>query len=455
MKSAITIAFLAISITINAQAPGYTWSKTAVCDKTEEGESCVADAGGNVYVVGTYWGPTVTFGAFTLKNTDKYYADVFILKYDSNGNVLWAKTAGGKGIDQGYGIAIDGSGNVYVTGEYGESISFGSIKLSNKGESDLFVAKYDTNGKVLWAKGAGGTRGDEGHGIATDATGNVYVTGYISEGATFGSLNVTSGGSWDVFTAKYNANGDVLWVQTAGGYEADKGINITTDRSGNVYVTGSYDSYSFTFGTIELKHYDGDDVFIVKYDTNGKVLWAKGSGGDINDEGRCIATDAKGNVYISGYFRSSAITFGTFTLKNKGGEDIFTVKYDSNGNVLWAKSVGGNSDDHACSIAVDGSGNVIVAGIYKSSMIEYGESQRSNKTGGASNLFILKYDTNGNEGWIKSASGTSINWGSGCTVDGTGNIYVTGGFMDSAITFGSATLEDSGGSNFFLLKMGE
>ncbi|HTF04735.1 MAG TPA: SBBP repeat-containing protein [Bacteroidia bacterium] len=454
MKSAITIALLAISITINAQSPSYTWSKTAIGAKSEEGESCVADASGNVYVIGTYWSPTVTFGAFTLKNSDQYMSDIFILKYDSNGNVLWAKSAGGKSIDQGHCIAIDGSGNVYVTGAYNASISFGSIKLTNKGEADLFVAKYDTNGKVLWAKGAGGTRGDEGQGIAADANGNVYVTGYFSETAAFGTVKLTGAGSWDVFTAKYNTNGDVLWVQSAGGSAGDTGKNITTDRSGNVYVTGSYDSYSFAFGTIELKHFGGDDIFTVKYDSNGIVLWAKGSGGDINDEGGCIATDVNGNVYVSGYFRSSEITFGSFILKKNGGGDVFTVKYDSNGNVLWAKSMGGDSDDNAHGMAVDASGNVIVTGSYKSSTIEFGESSRSNKTG-ASNIFIMKYDSNGNEAWIKSASGTSVNYASGCGLDGKGNIYVTGTFLNSTVTFGSTTLEDSGGSNFFVLKMGE
>ncbi|MCX6146500.1 MAG: SBBP repeat-containing protein [Candidatus Kapabacteria bacterium] len=194
----------------------------------------------------------------------------------------------------------------------------------------------------LWAKKAGGTTEDVSNSVTTDASGNVYVTGYFtSPTITFGTTTITNTGGYDIFIVKYDAAGTVLWAKSAGGTDSDYGSSLTTDASGNVYVTGRFVSPTITFGTTTLTNPGGYDIFIVKYDAAGTVLWAKSAGGTSDDHGRSVSTDASGNVYVTGYFTSPTITFGTTTLTNAGENDIFIAKYAGTGTGVDESS---NSD---------------------------------------------------------------------------------------------------------------
>ena len=196
-----------------------------------------------------------------------------------------------------------------------------------------------------WAKSAGGNNTNVEQRIATDANGNVLVTGvFNSPTITFGTVTLTTG---SFFIVKYDASGNVLWAKSAGEQSQCYSRSIATDANGNVLVIGHFTSPTITFGTTTLINTNAfSDIFIVKYDANGNVLWAKSASGKTQDTGIGITTDANGNILVTGGFTSSTITFGITTLSNAdtslGGADIFIVKYDTNGNVLWAKSAGGN-----------------------------------------------------------------------------------------------------------------
>src|ERR1017187_277119 len=207
----IVIVFALISLNnfLNAQAPNWEWARSSGGISDDEGMSIAVDGSGNRYVTGYFHSSTITFGTTTLTNNGTGTTeDMFIVKYDPNGNVLWAKSAGGSGFDWGHGIAVDSSGNSYVTGYLGSSpITFGSIILTNPG---MFIAKYNANGNVVWAKSLGDN--DAGNGIAVDDSGNSYVIGsYASSTITFGTTTLTndSAGLGDIFVVKYDSSGNV------------------------------------------------------------------------------------------------------------------------------------------------------------------------------------------------------------------------------------------------------
>ncbi|TRZ70083.1 MAG: T9SS C-terminal target domain-containing protein [Bacteroidetes bacterium] len=434
------------------------------------GSSTATDGSGNVYVMGYIGDPSVTFGTITLTNNGGY--DMYIVKYDASGNVLWAKSAGGSNNDCGYGIATDGSGNVYVLGDFtSSSITFGTIKLTNaaSGKTDMFIVKYDPSGNVVWAKRAGTIHNSgmalshPGHQIVTDGSGNVYVDGsFDTPSVTFGTTTLTNAGTAgsDMFLVRYNANdGSVVWAKSAGGSGNDVGQGIAADGSGNVYVTGHFSSSSLTFGTTKLTNAGSDDIFIVKYDVTGNAIWAASAGGSNSDYSNGITTDGSGNSYVTGGFMSTSISFGETTLNNtvSGKFDMFIVKYGAEGNVLWAKSAGGSANDQGMSISTNGNGNVFVTGGFLSSSITFGTTTLINKGTGC-DMFIVKYYANdGSVLWAKSAGGSSTDNGMSIGTDGIGNVFVTGLYMSTSIIFGTITLNNpeggtSNGYDMFIAK---
>jgi len=286
-----------------------------------------------------------------------------IALFAQNEDWFWAKKAGGTSYDNGLSIAIDANENSYVTGYFSGSATFGTTTLTSSSEyySDIFVAKLDNNSNWLWVKQAGGTNWDYGYGIAVDANGNSYVTGYFYNSATFGTTTLTSSGYADIFVAKLDSSGNWLWAKQAGGASFDYGYGIAVDDNGNSYITGVFEEIA-TFGTTTLTSSGYEDIFVAKLDSNGNWLWVKQAGGTgWDDYGRGIAVDANGNSYVTGYFWDSA-TFGTTTLTSSGNSDIYVAKLDCNGNWLWAKQAGGTGWDDGYSIAVDANGSSYVTG---------------------------------------------------------------------------------------------
>jgi len=457
MKKVITIlAVLVVSANIFAQAPNCLWANSAGGTNNEEGNSVCTDASGNVYMTGSFKSTTITFGTTTLTNADS--SDIFIVKYASNGTVLWAKRAGGTESDEGNSVTTDASGNVYVTGYFSSpTITFGSTTLTNVGAgfNDFFIAKYDAAGTVLWAKSAGGDVYDYGQSVTTDASGNVYVTGtFTSPTIIFGTTTLSpTPSSGGIFIAKYDAAGTVLWAKSASGYGEEYGQSVATDASGNVYVTGAFQG-SITFGTTILTNAGDIDIFIVKYDAAGTVLWAKRAGGTFNDSGNSVATDASGSLYVTGYYFGNTITFGTTTLTQTGnsmyGEDIFIVKYDAAGTVLWAKSADGGGNENGNSVSTDASGNVYITGYFESDTITFGTTALTNA--GYGDIFIAKYDAAGDVLWAKSAGGTNYDSGNSVTTDVSGNVFVTGYFSSPTIALGTTIITNAGSSDIFIAK---
>jgi hypothetical protein len=313
-----------------------------------------------------------------------------------------------------------------------------------------------------WAKQAGGTGYDYCWGIATDSEGNSYVTGYFSGVATFGSTELTSSGGNDIFVAKLDSNGNWQWAKQAGGDSDNSvyGSSIVIDSDGNSYVTGAF-SGSVIFETSPSTTLISDsgsyDIFVARLDSSGNWLWATKAGGTSTDWASNIVIGPSGNSYVTGYFQGIAY-FGTspniIELSSSGKDDIFVAKLDNSGNWQWATKAGaaGNNSDHGCAIAIDESENIFVTGYFQGTATFITNSIILTSTSNSIDIFVAKLDSSGNWLWAKQAGGTDWDSGNDIAIDTQGNCYITGDFSGRA-TFGSTSLESSGGADIFVAKL--
>ena len=342
--------------------------------------------------------PNVLFGSTMLQNQG--ISDIFALKLSgTDGSVSWAKSFGGSGIDIGYGISADADGNSYITGTFASpSVTFGSTTLTNKGLNDIFAVKLDTIGNVAWAKNFGGSSNDSAFGISVDRNGGVYLTGDFQQTVNFGTATLTSNGGSDVFALKLNSNdGNTIWAKSFGGAGFDGGQGIATDSNGNAYLTGFFANSNVAFGNINLTS-QSIDVLAVKLNSNdGSVAWAKNFGGTDADAGYAISVDGSENVYLTGAFNSTKATFGNTTLTKSGDPtftDGFSVKLNSiDGSTAWARSFGGESSDFGYGIAADKLGYAYITGEFVSNPLTAGTTTIANQgISGTSDGVVLKFD---------------------------------------------------------------
>ncbi len=297
--------------------------------------------------------------------------DYFTVKYDSNGTILWADTLDNGSNDVAYGAAVDNSNNIIITG-----YSFIG------GNDDYFTVKYDSNGTILWADTIDNGYDDYATGVAVDNSNNIIITGYSF-----------IGGNDDYFTVKYDSNGTILWADTIDNSSYDYAKGVTVDNSNNIIITGG--SSGLVFG----------DYFTVKYDSNGTILWADTIDNGYDDYAYGVAVDNSNNIIVTG---ASYIT-GAYTA------DYFTVKYDSNGTILWADTIDNGHHDVATGVAADNSNNIIVTGV---SFIHVGGGE----------YFTVKYDSSGTIQWADTVDNGWFDVARGVAVDNSNNIIVTGDF---------------------------
>jgi len=438
---------------ILAQTPNWSWANSAGGNNYDVANCVTTDINGNTIVTGYFYSDSITFGTTTLMNPG---GSIFIVKYDTSGTVLWAKSAVGIG-GSGKSITSDLNGNVFVTGFFANTITFGTITLTSiTGTLDVFIVKFDSAGNVLWAKSGAGVDADNVFSVATDNYGNIIITGeFLGNSITFGSTTLfnTSVGSTDMFLVKYDSSGNVLWARSADGNDWDSGYGVSSDSLGNIFVTGYFLSSTITFGSVTISNLGSYTIFLVKYDSSGNAVWAKAPSGFGEGYGNGITTYRNENIYVTGQFEG-ILTFGTITLNSFGvfGDDLFIVKYDSSGNVLWAHSAGGNWDDVSTSITTDNSGNAFVTGYYYSDSITFDSSTFFNNNG-SGNILIAKYDSTGNLNWAATAGGIADDEARSIRADGNGRVYVAGYFTSPNLNFGTLILINNGYPDVFISRL--
>jgi len=354
------------------------------------------------------------------------------------------------------GISVDSLKNAYTTGYFSSTADFGGGDVTSNGGSDIFVVKLDSDGSFQWVYTAGGSGNDRPFDIVTDSSGNSYITGAFNNTVNFGSGNVTSAGnSDDIFVVKLDSDGNFQWVYTAGGtvygtsssylkYDSGRGIDV--DSSGNVYITGIFDTVvDFGGGAVSS---NGKDIFVLKLDTDGNFQWVYNVLSSGNDDANRITTDSSGNTYTTGYFNNTA-DFGGGDVTSNGSNDMFVVKLDSDGSFQWVYTAGGTGVDELSAIAIDSSDNVLTTG-YFSNTVNFGGGDVTS-TDGVSAL-VLKLDSTGSFDWVQTYSGQTSQEGYGIAADSSNNILTTG-YFSNTVDFGDGDVTSTGEEDIYILKL--
>ena len=454
--SASSFFIVLLIITHSTFSQTLKWVKQAGSpSRANDGNATATDAVGNVYVTGRFNG-TTNFGGTTLTSLG---IDIFVAKYNSTGTLQWVKQAGGEGaFNYGYGIAVDGSGNVFVTGYIAAATNFSGTTLTPVGNNDLFVAKYNSIGTFQWAIQAGASgKYCIGRGIAVDAAGNAVVTGEFQGATNFGGTTLTAIGNKDIFVASYNTAGTLLWAKQGGtSGRSNVGSGIAADALGNIFVTGEF------YGTTNLAGTNvtatGDpDMFIANFNTSGLLQWVRHAGyPSVQNNGftttypvrgTAIAADGSGNAFVTGTFIGSP-DFGGMSLTQGVGRDVFTAKYNSTGSLIWVKQIGMlNTNNYSYAIAADASGNCYVAGAFRNSAKFGGTTYTAI---GTQDAYICKYNNIGTVEWVKQAGSVNKFASSqGIAVNILGNVCTVGYFSGST-DFGGTILSPIGTQDVFI-----
>jgi PKD repeat protein len=446
-----------------AQGPELDWMIGMGGATGDWGNSVITDEQGNVYSTGYFTG-TVDFdpgvGVYNLSSSgDK---DIFILKVDSDGNFVWAKKIGGTDDDYGTQLQFDDLGNIILLGNFIGGVDFdpgpGIYNLNSGGG---FIAKYNSTGSFIWAKELGGI----GNKFTTDQNGNFITIGRFSGTIDFdpgvGIYQITSSGNDNIFISKLNTVGDFVWAKSYPGNAG--GLSLVTDTASSIYITGYYaGTVDFNPGVAvnNLTSNGSYDIFISKITPSGDFQWANGIGASNWDMGEDIVSDKTGNVYVSGWFME-VVDFdpssGIYNLSSNWNEDKgFIAKYNASGDLIWAKSVGGQSTD-CFSLTMDNFGNIYSTGYY------YGTSDFDPSSWvynlnpyGSVDIFILKLNNEGSFIWAKGIGGVGQDWGTDIHVSETGNVFVTGNFGQTINylnnILGYSSIVSNGGDDAFVLK---
>ncbi len=446
MRFLTSIFFFVTVFTLNAQSPGFKWAKGMGANGGDNGNAIAVDLSGNVYTTGTF-SNSVDFdpGPGTYSLTTVGNLDIFVTKFDASGNFLWARDIGGLNYEYSLSMALDASGNIYITGHYQGTTDFdpgpGVYNLTSAAGTDIFIFKLDPSGNFVWAKSLGGTGYDYGESITIDAFGDIYTSGYFSGTGDFdpgpGTYNLVSNPVYDAFISKLDASGNFIWAKSIGGTSVDNIFSVKTDPSGNVYCGGYFNSAAADFdpgpASYTLAPVGDYDAFILKLNSAGSFIWAKNFGGTGDDKLLSIAVNASGDVYSTGHYKVTADFDPGPAIYNLSPvvlhqADIFVCKLDASGNFVWADRLGGPNWDQPTYITLDVMGNVYTTGAY-SGPADFDPGPAVYNLSGSpasDDAFISKLDPAGNFIWAASTNGTNYEWSNCITIDAFNNIYLTG-----------------------------
>jgi hypothetical protein len=406
-------------------AGAIVWARQIGGQLSDSGRGIAVAGDGSVYVTGLFAAVARFDDPVTRRSAGQ--SDAFVAKYSAGGQLEWAARAGGAATDSGFGVAVAGD-EIVVAGLFSGAASFehgdGSLAatLQSAGGSDSFVARYSADGRLLWARAAGGSGNDAARAVAVDGAGDAYVTGSFRDAATFASPGatgqLTSAGSEDLFVARYSPAGELRWARSAGGAGVDRGFAIALDGARSSYITGFF-SGAATFGGEALAG-AGAEIFLAKLDADGAIVGAVGAGGPGTDEGRGIALAPDGTILLTGTFVDTAIFGGGLrelrqrdrgSITNKG---IFVAAFNPALQPIFLESAGreSNSFEQAGNaVAADSAGRAHVTGIVQDlAVFGMGSDITTRKVNGRGDLFLATFaaGTPREVFYISSSSGGSV-----------------------------------------------
>ena len=423
-----------------SQTPSWLWLQGTGTSGYQNGVGISASPAGDIYIGGRLTGGTSNFMGLSVTSPS---TAAFHGRFQPSGNFVWANVHPYGSFDYMFAFCRDASDNTYATG------------CINSSASGIYVQRYNSAGTqtlsvTVPASNVTGTA------IAADDAGNIYVGGDFANTVTFGSTTLTPAGGADIFLVKYNSAGVVQWARRIGSAGADKIKGMTVDKAGNVYFTGGYNTGTSTFGSITAPAATGyGNYFIACYDPSGNAVWVQtvGNAGPVTspDNAADITIDTCGNLYVTGTFKGPA-RFGAFNLAGFGGFDMFVGKLSAGGTWEWVQSGGGASDrDEGLCIALDRDNDVYVGGIYQNTISIAGTTLTNASS--ATDVFVAKFaNSTGDVLWAQRAGGTDYENCGGITVDRQKFVYLTGTLSGTTI-FGSLSLSSGSPGDMFIAKL--
>ncbi|MEZ6191110.1 MAG: SBBP repeat-containing protein [Phycisphaerales bacterium] len=391
----VTVVTLSAGLARSETPYQVQWTRQFGMPYEDVSKSVAVDSLGNIYICGDTLGGQVS-------GPKPVYHDAFLTKYDSSGNLLWSRQFGTTTTEYCYAVATDASGGVFISGSTWGDLD-GNV---GAGSSDAFLTKYNDAGDRLWTQQLGSPSDELGYSVATDALGNAYISG-----RTLGVLNGnTSAGNHDAFLAKYDPTGNNLWTRQFGTADWDTGFSVATDTSGYAYVSG------FTNGDLHGNTNANpgiSDVFLAKYDPEGTRIWTQQIGTTGFDLCLSVSTD------IWKHLRQWKHQYGAGRQYLRRRVRRVSIKFDPSGNKLWARQIGSTQNDDGYSVSTDVWGNIYISGE------TYGDFD-GNTSAGESDVFLTKYDPDGNKLWTRQIGTDSWDAGRAVTTDALGNVYISG-----------------------------
>jgi hypothetical protein len=422
-------------------AQTFEWARKGASNVFATGSAMTIDGQGNSYVTGTFLGK-ITFGEIELNSQGG--RDIYLVKYDKEGQVIWAQRAGGQADDFANSVALDKDGNCYIAGAFAGKMIFAGDTISAKGQHDILIAKFSSKGQPLWCKSGGGYYEDHAMTISLDKFGNSYVAGFFKDTLWFGSGKMLVGkgmATYNMFLAKFDSKGNVVWAKPIAGSNytsPNEGHAMASDVGGMTTIASYYQGDAVFDGTT-LSSKGAYAFFIARYNADGKMLWVRSSNGDRSSVvGKALAVDKKGNCYATGTFTmTTAFDTTTLTSRNLGYPDMFLAKYNSSGELQWVRQTSGFGSKSPFDAAVDAEGNPYVFGTFRDTAI-FGKISLSGI--GTENIFLIKYNQSGEPQWAKQVGREGILFGKAMRIDKDGDVFMTGNFTDTA-EFGKARIE--------------
>ncbi len=446
VRGLVLSILLILAASAAAEAPAYLWGKHFGEDNANQiGFDLAIDSQGSVILAGSFRGSLDFGGGPIVSNGDE---DFFIAKFDALGNHLWSRGFGDAQQQICYSIAVGPDDTIVMAGWNFGSIDLGGGAVASAGMADIWIAKLDADGSHIWSHGFGGIGSQLGYGVAVGPAGEVYLAGSFIGELDFGlsPLDNTSD-SQDAYLVKFNADGEPEWQKW---FESSSDADLTaialTDDGRDIYLAGDFGG-TLQMGSPPLVSAGGRDIFTARFDAEGQPIWSQCFGDPENQDCGGICIDALGNLILTGYFESS-VHFGGEPLISNGGIDVCLASFDPNGDHAWSSSFGDGEAEFSFDISADALGNIVMTGYFKGS-IEFGGGGLV--SAGHYDIYVAGFDTSGMHTWSASYGEDQIDKGFGVAAGANGEFLITGTFSIMA-DFGGGPIGNGTHQDVFLVK---
>lgn len=447
-RAALAAALSMIPFALAAAPPAVPWALRGGGVGNDKIRDIAPAPDGGVFITGEF-SDTADLGPFSLESAGAL--DFVVAKLDAQGSVLWATRAGGAGIERGYAVAPATDGGCYVTGHFqSASLDLGVATLINNGDYDWFVARFDATGQCVWARGAGGVGYDYGHGLVSNAEGEIVVGGTFTGAGVLGSESVGEAAGRSAVIAKFSPDGELVWARSSSGTGSNAANDVGRNpRTGDFYLCGNVQGQT-SFGDIKLPRCQVQEPFVAAYDKNGKVKWVRLLGGSSAGVATRVVADEKGQIYLTGMGKGT-LEAGKSEAASRGDHDFFAASFTSSGNPLWVHTGGGTGIDYGLGLAAFPGGGCVVTGTMAQESDFLGQTLPGF---GLRDVFAVSLKPSGQLIEAASLGGLDNEMSYAVAVDGDGVLTLAGAFHGQT-DFGGTLLKAKGkGGDLFVVRLG-